>query len=137
MTSILFRYWRHESQKKLSFGPEDADVWSDLNYRGDGYFVGTPHFPWDDLSTLLTPEHATGILEREKVYINRGEDALEKSDDSTDEYGTSSDQKYAEQPLVLKVYLGMHKPANSSEQKNLSRVRSELILMYIELTNSL
>jgi hypothetical protein len=129
MTSILFRYWRHESQKKWGFWPQDVDVWSDLDYRGDGYFVGTPHSPWDDLSALLTPEHATGILEREKVYINKGEDALEKSDDSTDEYGTSSNQKLAEQPLVLKVYLGMHKSTNSSEQKNLSRVRTELILM--------
>jgi hypothetical protein len=129
MTSILFRYWRHESRKILGFSPEDVDVWSDLDYRGDGYFVGIPHTPWDDLSALLTPEHSTGILEREKVYINRGEDAFEKSDDSTDEYGTSSNQKHAEQPLVLKVYLGIHKSANSSEQKNLSRVRSELILM--------
>ena len=131
MTSILFRYWRHDSQKKWSFWPQDVDVWSDLEYSGDGHFVGTPRSPSEDVSALLTPEHATGILGKEKVYKSKGEDESDNSDDSTDEYSISNNQTHTEQPLVLKVYLAEHRSAKSRkrsrQQKDLSRVRSELM----------
>jgi hypothetical protein len=133
MASILFRYWRHDSQKVLLFGPEDVDVWSDLKYNGDGYFTGIAHSPWMGVSALLTPEHATGILGKEKVYINEGKgtsddswkDTSDDSDDST-EYDALAKQNHTEQPLVLKVYLEKHRSPESRQrsrqQKHLSRV---------------
>jgi len=131
LTSILFRYWRHESKKGWGFWPQDVDVWCDLDYRGDGYFVGVPHSPLDDLSALLTPKHATGTLEKEQVYMNKVADASDSSDDSTDGDGPSSSQKHTEQPLVLKVFLTEHRSANSwkksMRQKSLTRVNSEPI----------
>ena len=93
--SIIFRHWRRLVERSLGYFDVkyDVQVWTNLNYQGDGSISGTPQDEWGSISTLLTPRRATGKLENEDPYPKDEEDGSEEPSGPGD------------RPLVLKVLM--------------------------------
>ena len=99
VASIIFRYWRYLEERPYSYSDVeyDAQVWTDISYRGDGSITGTPQDEWESISTFLTPWRATGKLENEDPYPNEEGDEDEDEDEELEGTG--------DHPLVFKVLM--------------------------------
>lgn len=126
-TSIIFRYWRYFAEKGFSFKAEDAAVWIDIKYVGDGSFSGSIKDHWERVSGYLKLEHATGNLGKEKIC------AMEVcTEEASEMMETDLAPEYSHNPLVLKVYMNKRKmnrvKERMRESKTLSRVRCSGLL---------
>jgi hypothetical protein len=104
--SINFRHWRYlaETFNGFAMATHDVEVWTDLNYRGDGVINGHRQYEWESLSKCMSPMRATGKLEKEEPYSEEKDDSSGESSESPESEGDSGRlEPVSFRPLVLKV----------------------------------
>ena len=117
-SSVMFRFWRCQFEDDSFYFPVLMSPWTDMKNEGDGYTKGSAHRYSEHLALYLTPQHATGCLRKEKMWMSA---TAELGDDEDSD--VAADESAAN-PLVLKLYISrIQIPRGPRSNRYLSRVR--------------